>query len=162
MCIRDRLSLAGIFLGNPQPLQPFLTWSRCRSFLLQQKAQANAGAHKMEPPSAMISWVNPFPSRFTNRTIFFRNALESHECTCCLLSFIYFLWLFPLLAHETSSGNRSIYKSSRERVDSKDWYGRWRLPLMGSWQATFLSHGRKLEVNISHTRAVVSSRSPLN
>ena len=26
------------------------------------------GAHQMEPPSPLISWVNPFPSRFINRT----------------------------------------------------------------------------------------------
>ena len=26
------------------------------------------GAHQMEPPSALISWVSPFPSRFINRT----------------------------------------------------------------------------------------------
>ena len=90
------------------------------------------GAHQMEPPSLLISWVNPYPSRFINRTIFFCNALESHECTCCLLSFLYFHWLFPLSARETSPGNRSIYKSTRERVDSKGLYGRCRLHLMGS------------------------------
>ena len=61
----------------------------------------------MESPSPLISWVNPFPSRFINRTIFFCDALESHECACCLLSFLYFHWLFPLLARETSSGNRA-------------------------------------------------------
>ena len=44
-----------------------------------------AGAHQIEPPSAFISWVNPFPSRFINRTKFFCYALESHECACCLL-----------------------------------------------------------------------------
>ena len=30
-----------------------------------------AGAHQMEPPSPLISWVNPFPSRFINRTACF-------------------------------------------------------------------------------------------
>ena len=75
-----------------------------------------SGAHQMELPSPLISWVNPFPSRVINRTIFFCNALESHECACCLLSFLYFHWLFSLLARETSSGNHSIYKSTRERV----------------------------------------------
>ena len=44
-----------------------------------------SGAYRMEPPSPLISWVNPFPSRFLNRTIFFWNALEPHECACCLL-----------------------------------------------------------------------------
>ena len=87
----------------------------------------------MELPSPLISCVNPFPRRVINRTIFFCNALELHECACCLLSFLYFHWLFPLLARETSSGNRSIYKSTRERVDSKGFWGRWRLHLMASW-----------------------------
>ena len=87
----------------------------------------------MELPSPLISWINPFPSRVINRTIFFCNALESHECACCLLLFLYFHCLFPLLARETSSGNRSIYKSTRERVDSKGLCGRRRLHLMGSW-----------------------------
>ena len=39
----------------------------------------------MGPPNLLISRVNPFPSRSINRTIFFCNALESHECACCLL-----------------------------------------------------------------------------
>ena len=34
------------------------------------------------------------------------------------MSFLYFHWLFPLSARETSPGNRSIYKSTRERGDS--------------------------------------------
>ena len=50
-----------------------------------------------------------------------------------LLSFLCFHWLFTLSARETSSGSRSIYKSTRDRVDSKGLYGRWRLHLMGSW-----------------------------
>ena len=29
------------------------------------------GAHQMEPPSPLISWVNPFPSRFITRTACF-------------------------------------------------------------------------------------------
>ena len=95
--------------------------------------QANSEAHQMEPPSLLISWVNTFPCRLINRTIFFCNALESHECACCLLSFLYFHWLFPLSARETSPRNRSIYKSTRERVDSKGLYGRCRPHLMGSW-----------------------------
>ena len=44
-----------------------------------------------------------------------------------------FHWLFFLSARETSSGNRSMYKSTRDRVDSKGLYGRRRLHLMGSW-----------------------------
>ena len=87
----------------------------------------------MEPPYLLISWVNPLPSRFINRTFFFHKSLESHECACCLLSFLYIHWLFPLSACETSPGNLSIYKSTRERVDSKGLYGRCRLHLMGPW-----------------------------
>ena len=34
------------------------------------------------PPSLLISWVNPFPSRFINGTIFFCNALAA----CCHFS----------------------------------------------------------------------------
>ena len=75
---------------------------------------------------------NPFPSRFINRTIFFCYVLESDECACCLLSFLYFHWLFPLSAREASSGNSSIYKSIRDRVDPKGLCGRWRLHLMRS------------------------------
>ena len=95
------------------------------------------GAYQVEPSSPLISWVNPFPSRFINRTIFFCYALELHEYACCLLSFLYFHWLFPPSARESSSGNSSIYKSTRERVDSKGLCGRWRLHLMGSWIGTF-------------------------
>ena len=102
------------------------------SHLTVNAFKLQSGAHQMELPSPLISWVNPFPSRVINRTIFFCNALESNECACCLLSFLYFHWLFPLSARETSSGNRSIYKSTRARVGSKGLCGRWRLPLMGS------------------------------
>ena len=49
-----------------------------------------------------------------------------------LLSFFYFHWLFSQSARETSPGNPSIYKSTRERVDFKGLYRRWRLHLMGS------------------------------
>ena len=94
--------------------------------------QWKSGAQQMELPSPLISWGNPLPSRVINRTIFFYNALESHECTYCLVPFLYFHWLLPLLARETSSGNRSIYTSTLERVDSKGLYGRQRLHLMGS------------------------------
>ena len=49
------------------------------------------------------------------------------------LSFRRYDWLFSLSEREVSPGNRSNYKSTRERVDSKGLYGRWRLHLMGSW-----------------------------
>ena len=39
----------------------------------------------MEPSSPLISRVNPFPSRFVNRTIFVCHVLGSHGCACCLL-----------------------------------------------------------------------------
>ena len=94
----------------------------------------------MEPPSPLISWFNPFPSRFINRAIFFCYALESHECACCVLSFLYFHWLFPLSARATSSGKSSIYKSTRGRVDSKSLCGRWRLHLMGSCSKSIASN----------------------
>ena len=42
-------------------------------------------------------------------------------------------WLFSSYAREVSSGNRSNYKSTRERVECKGLYGRWRLHLIGSW-----------------------------
>ena len=98
-----------------------------------------SGAHQMEPPCPLISGVNPFPRRFINRTTFFCNAwiawmrlLPAVWSKTILLSFLHFHWLFPLLARETYSGNCSIYKSTRERVDSNGLYGRWRLHLMGS------------------------------
>ena len=71
----------------------------------------------MEPPSPLISGVNAFPSRFVNRSIFICDALESHECACCLLfdvrqnycqSFLYFHRLSLLSTRETFSRNRSI------------------------------------------------------
>ena len=120
-------------------------WKEMRPFLLKVRevkgccqefwgatCACAAWAHQMEPLSLLISWVNPFLSRFINRTIYFCNALESDECACWLLSFLYFHWLFPLSARETSPGNRSIYKSTRKRVDSKGLYGRCRLHLVGS------------------------------
>ena len=36
-----------------------------------QHEYTRAGAHQMEPPSPLISWVNSFPSRFLNRTACF-------------------------------------------------------------------------------------------
>ena len=110
-------------------------WWRTLSNLLTLSQSTKPGAHQMELPSPLISWVNPFPSIVINtgRTIFFWNALQLHECACCLLSFLYFHWLFPLLASKISSGSRSIYKSNRERIDSKGLYGKWRFHLMGSW-----------------------------
>ena len=82
----------------------------------------------MEHPSPLISWVNRFPRRFINRTILFCNTLESHECACCLLPFLYFHWLFPLWARETSPGNRSIYKFNRERACVGDGGSIWWAP----------------------------------
>ena len=48
----------GIFLSFPHTATPLncLPW---------------VGAYQMEPPSPLISWVNPFPSRFINRTACF-------------------------------------------------------------------------------------------
>ena len=60
-----------------------------------------------------------------------------HRISCCTstiaVSFRRCDWLFPPSVREVSPGNRSNYKSARERVDSKGFYGRWGLHLMGSW-----------------------------
>ena len=57
---------------------------RRRREKMTQEFYANPGAHQMEPPSPLISWVNPFPSRFINRTAsfprkvsYFRESLVS-------------------------------------------------------------------------------------
>ena len=108
----------------------------------------------MEPPCPLISWVNPFPGRFINRTTFFCNAwiawmrLLPAVWSKTILSFLYFHCLFPLLARETSSGNCSIYKSTREMVDSNGLYGRWRLHLMGSCPSWFYFGPKWLSVAI--------------
>ena len=44
---------------------------RRRREKMTQEFYANPGAHQMEPPSPLISWVNPFRSRFINRTACF-------------------------------------------------------------------------------------------
>ena len=100
----------------------------------------------MESPCSLISGVNPFPLRFINITTFFCNAwiawmrlLPAVWSKTILLSFLHFHWLFPLSARETSPGNRSICKSTRERVDSNGLYERWRLHLIGSWKKTVLA-----------------------
>ena len=36
---------------------------------VHERIYTEPGAHQMEPQSPLISWVNPFPSRFINRTI---------------------------------------------------------------------------------------------
>ena len=36
----------------------------------------HTGAHQMEPSSPLISWVNPFQSRFTNRTACFPRVVS--------------------------------------------------------------------------------------
>ena len=103
------------------PITGFYLRSLRNAWLFQWQSE-NPEGHQMELPTPLISWVNPFPGRVINRTIFFCDALESHECACCLLSFLYFHWLFPLSACETFPGNRSIYKSTRERVDPNGLY----------------------------------------
>ena len=59
-----------------------------------------------------------------------------HRISCCLMKYTSTVfrrcdWLFPLSAREVSPENRSNYKSTREKVDFKGSYGRWRLHLMG-------------------------------
>ena len=58
-------------------------------------------------------------------------------------------WLFPPSAREFSPGNRSNYKSTRERVDSKGLYGRWRLHLMGSWPRSHFKSRLSLIVRVN-------------
>ena len=60
------------------------------------------------------------------------NFLLFDDVRCTIaLSFRRCDWLLPPSAREVSSGNRSNYKSTRERVDSEGLYGRWTLHLMG-------------------------------
>ena len=73
-------------------------------------------------------------SRFTS--LWFCLACQ-HRISCCFVKYnssviSRYDWLFLPSAREVSPGNRSNYKSTRERVDSKGLYGRWRLHLMGS------------------------------
>ena len=49
-----------------------LLWLKWRANKLNiRRKSIQPGAHQMEPPSPLISWVNPFPSRFINRTACF-------------------------------------------------------------------------------------------
>ena len=41
------------------------------TLFIETCSRQTPGAHQMEPPSPLISWVNPFPSRFINRTACF-------------------------------------------------------------------------------------------
>ena len=52
---------------------------------IAKRLQLVSGRGLSDGPSVSINWVNPFPSRFIKRTIFFSNALELHERACCLL-----------------------------------------------------------------------------
>ena len=52
---------------------------------LKNRSQILSGVHQMRLPFPFISWVNRFPNRFVNRSIFFCNVLKSHECTCRVL-----------------------------------------------------------------------------
>ena len=79
----------------------------------------------MGPPNPLISRVNPFPSRSINRTIVFCNALAA----CCLTEDnATVISPFSLALSSISARNllreQFIYKSTRERVDSKGLYGR--------------------------------------
>ena len=93
-----------------------------------------SGAHQTEPPSPLISWVNPFPSRFINRTACFPRKV-SYFRESRMSPWKKWSWMKSNSEARPSSspGNRSNYKSTLERVDSKGLYGRWRLHLMGSW-----------------------------
>ena len=88
----------------------------------------------MEPPPPLISWVNPFPSRFINKAIFFRSALESFECACCLLSFLYFHCRALSCVYQRAKPPQGavlfINLLGKGLTQSKDLYGGWRLHLM--------------------------------
>ena len=43
----------------------------CIFFQMTTKEFVESGAHQLEPPSPLIPWVNPFPSKFINRTAYF-------------------------------------------------------------------------------------------
>ena len=90
--------------------------------------------------------------------------LESHKCACLLLTF-YFHWLFPLSSRESSPGNRSIYKPTRERytkiwfingVDNvnwppyRDWKRNWHQRLV--WEMEASSDGLLFLVNSKMSR----------
>ena len=94
----------------------------------------------MKPRSPFISWVTlsrvdlkiePFS--------FVMRLLPAVWRKTILPSFLYFHWLFPLSARETSPRNRSIYKSTRERVDSEGL--KRRLHLIGCSQLRMPSVG---------------------
>ena len=53
--------------------EPLYIWVGFRKTELARRLlnMLRPGAHQMEPPSPLISWVNPFPSRFINRTACF-------------------------------------------------------------------------------------------
>ena len=52
----------------------------CIFFQMTTKEFVESGAHQLEPPSALIPWVNPFPSRFIDRTAYFlKNVLYFRE-----------------------------------------------------------------------------------
>ena len=64
------------------------------------------GAHQMEPPSSLISWVNPFPSRFINRTACFPHPISSNlSCNPCL-------WYYDELVHFDKEINANVYRHS--------------------------------------------------
>ena len=100
-------------------------------------------AHQMEPLFPLISWVNPFPSRFINRTILFCNALDSHECACWLLFDVNNTTVISLfssiLYQRTKPPQGTVLFINLLGVDSKGFYGRGRFHLMGScFQLSYL------------------------
>ena len=90
------------------------------------------GAHHMEPLSPLIFWVNRFPSRFINTTIFFGNALE---CACRLPFYVR-----QYYCHFSILIGSFLYQRAKPPQETvlfanllgKGLYGRWKLHLMGS------------------------------
>jgi len=96
----------------------------------------------MEPLSTLISWVNPFPSRLKNTTVFFCDVLEAHVCACCLLFkvkqyychfFMIFTGSFLNQYTKPTQGIVLLINLFGKGVDSRGLYGRWGFHLMGSW-----------------------------
>ena len=79
----------------------------------------------MESPSPLISWVNPFPCRFINRTIFLCDALELHECAWWVLFdarqyYCHFSISIGSFLYQRAKPPQGTVKSTRERVLSKE------------------------------------------
>ena len=77
--------------------------------------------------------LNSFPSKFINKPFSFVTRLNRMNALAAYCHFSIFIGSFLYqLAKPPQGSNRSIYKSTWERVDFKDLYGRWRFHLVRS------------------------------